>query len=76
MSHADDLVLKGEKLFVTSRTTCHAMPIEDKNAFGPSLHCVVGRNSGTAPVYAYSDALKSDNFVWTKNNLGNYLKNQ
>ncbi len=75
VAHADDLVIKGEQLFKKNCTTCHAMPSENKNAFGPSLHGVVGRHSGTAPGYTYSDAMKSINVIWTEDHLGDYLKN-
>ncbi len=75
VAQADDLVIKGEQLFKKNCATCHAMPSENKHMFGPSLHGVVGRNSGTAPGYAYSDAMKSIKVVWTENNLGDYLKN-
>ena len=75
IASADDLVSRGEALFKANCRACHVMPSENKNAFGPSLHGVVGRHSGIAPGYRYSDAMRMAGVVWTESNLDKYLSN-
>jgi cytochrome c len=51
---------------------CHTTEA-GKNKIGPSLAGVVGRESGTAPNYSYSDAMKSAKKKWTPEELNTYL---
>jgi cytochrome c len=51
---------------------CHSLDA-GKNLVGPSLHGVIGRTSGTAPGFAYSDAMKAKALVWNDENLDKYL---
>lgn len=44
---------------------CHSLTPDDGNRAGPSLHRLFGRRIGTAPDYAYSDALSALDIVWT-----------
>jgi cytochrome c2 len=53
---------------------CHKVE-EGKNGVGPSLHNVVGRDIGSAPGFAYSDAMKSQDGVWTPEKLEVFLAN-
>jgi cytochrome c len=62
----------GEKVFAACRT-CHVFD-EGVNRVGPSLHKIVGRKSGSAPGYSYSDANKNSGIVWTPEVLFEYLK--
>jgi len=62
----------GEKVFAACRT-CHVFD-EGVNRVGPSLHKIVGRHSGEAPGFAYSDANKNSGIVWTPQVLFEYLK--
>jgi cytochrome c len=61
-------VVAGEELFKHACMTCHS-PDPAKNAFGPSLIGVIGRQAGTVPRFAYSDAVKNSGIVWTEVNL-------
>jgi len=70
---ADDLAAKGEQVFRKNCLACHALPSENKNAFGPSLHGVVGRHAGHAPGYGYSNAMKDSGITWTEEHLDGYL---
>ena len=51
---------------------CHTA-VAGKNALGPSLFGVVGRKSGTAPGYNYSEAMKNANKTWDEASLNAYL---
>lgn len=44
---------------------CHGVTASDVGRAGPNLHGVFGRRIATAPGYAYSDALKKMDIVWT-----------
>ena len=73
MALADDMLFKGEQVFRNVCSSCHALPADNKNAVGPSLHGVVGRHAGRAPGYTYSSAMKDSNIVWTEEQLDGYL---
>jgi cytochrome c len=45
---------------------CHTLTPADGNRAGPTLHGLFGRKIATAPGYAYSEALKGMDIVWTK----------
>jgi cytochrome c len=63
----------GEKTFNVCRA-CHQIGANAKNSIGPVLNGVVGRNSGTYPEYAYSDANKNSGLTWDEATLKEYLK--
>ncbi|MFM9942378.1 MAG: c-type cytochrome [Hyphomicrobiaceae bacterium] len=44
---------------------CHATGPDDGHRAGPTLHGIMGRRIGTAAGYAYSDALRSMDIIWT-----------
>lgn len=45
---------------------CHTLTPADGNRAGPTLHGLFGRRIATAPGYAYSEALKGMDIVWSK----------
>ncbi len=45
---------------------CHTLTPSDGNRAGPTLHGLFGRKIASAPGYAYSDAFKAMDIVWTK----------
>ncbi len=61
----------GEKAFGKCKA-CHTVEA-GKHRVGPSLHGVVGRKSGTAEGFKYSDAMKKAAVEWTPENLSKYL---
>lgn len=62
----------GEAVFTQCRT-CHM--IEDgKNAVGPTLYGVVGREAGSVGGFNYSDANANADVTWTAEVLYDYLK--
>lgn len=45
---------------------CHTLTPTDGNRAGPTLHGIFGRRIATAPGYAYSEALRGMDIVWSK----------
>lgn len=62
----------GEAVFKRNCTVCHTVE-PGKNRIGPSLFGVLGRVSGTAPGFNYSDAMKKAASTWSEENLDKYL---
>jgi cytochrome c len=65
---------EGEKVFAKCKI-CHQIGEGAKNAVGPELNGVIGRHSGTAPGYNYSDANKNSGITWDEKNFREYIKN-
>ena len=73
VAHADERLEKaraaaGEVLFKHHCRACHS-PDPAENTFGPSLVDVIGREAGTLPRFAYSDAVKDSGIIWSEDNL-------
>ena len=62
----------GEKQFAVCRA-CHQIGPGAKNAVGPVLNGIFGRQAGTYPGYAYSPSNKSSDITWTPEELDKYL---
>lgn len=58
----------GEVLFKHHCRACHS-PDPAENTFGPSLVNVIGREAGSLPRFAYSDAVKDSDIIWSEDNL-------
>lgn len=54
--------------------SCHQVGPSARGGFGPKLTGVIGRKAGSTTDYRYSTAMKNANFVWTEQNLANFLK--
>ena len=66
---------KGEQVFKQCMT-CHRNGPDAKNLVGPALTGVIGRQSGTAPGFAYSALNKAageNGLVWTDELIMQYL---
>jgi cytochrome c len=66
---------KGEQVFKQCMT-CHRIGPDAKNLVGPVLTGVIGRQSGTAPGFAYSALNKAageNGLVWTEDLIFAYL---
>lgn len=66
-------ITAGESLFNQECRRCHA-PDADHASYGPALGGVIGREAGTVPDYAYSEALADATFVWTPTALRAWME--
>lgn len=64
----------GKAVFAVCKA-CHQVGEGAKNAVGPVLNGVVGRKSGTAADFTYSEAMKNSNLTWDEANLAEYIAN-
>ncbi len=49
---------------------CHTVTADAGNRAGPTLHKVFGRRIASVPDYAYSDAFRTMDIVWTRETVG------
>ncbi|MBV8848372.1 MAG: cytochrome c family protein [Methylobacteriaceae bacterium] len=74
LAHAAGDAAEGEKVFAKCKI-CHQIGESAKNAVGPELNGLIGRHSGTAPGYSYSDANKNSGITWDEATFREYIKN-
>lgn len=63
----------GEKVFNQKCKVCHQIGEGAKNFVGPELNGIIGRKAGSAPDYAYSEAMKNSGITWSEDVLKQYL---
>jgi cytochrome c len=71
-AHAAGDAKRGANTFAEECGDCHS-PKEGKAKKGPPLFGVVGRAAGTAPDFAYSDAMKASGITWTPDKIDTYI---
>jgi len=62
----------GEDVFAGECSDCHSVKM-GKNKKGPSLFGIVGRKSASIADFAYSDAMRKYNVVWTADKIDAYI---
>jgi cytochrome c len=63
----------GEKVFAQCRA-CHQVGPTAKNAVGPVLNGLFGRQAGTVEGYNYSPANKNSGITWDEATFSDYIK--
>ncbi len=64
----------GQRLFKQCQT-CHLVDKDAGNRVGPNLHNIFGRHVGELEGFAYSNALQEADFLWTTDELEQWLAN-
>ena len=67
--------IQGAKLFKAKCATCHTINEGGPNKQGPNLFSVIGRQSGKAPGFKYTEANKNSGIIWSEQNMFDYLAN-
>jgi cytochrome c len=62
----------GAATFRLNCRPCHS-DVAGRNAIGPSLAGVAGRQAGTAPNYNYSPAMQQSRLTWTDVDIAEFL---
>ncbi len=63
---------RGQTLYLQCRA-CHSLAAGEPNKVGPNLSGVLGRKSGLAPGFAYSDAFVDADVTWSPETLSKFL---
>jgi len=69
-AHADGDPAKGESVYHRCQG-CHSV---DRNRIGPMHKGLFGRQAGSVPGFAYSDAMKNSGIVWSEKTLDQFLQ--
>jgi len=72
--HAGDDLTRGRILFLRC-ASCHDVGTAPSAKIGPNLRGILGRKVASFPGYAYSAALRSQDFEWDAAHLDRWIRN-